>query len=495
MNVNVNLLPRKKGFIKRILILILFSLFCFFIKENVFAASSTSAMPNFLEEYYSINKNNYSFTCDDYTQSYCVMYNDLSQFFAEFHTLYHNVVFTKSSYSAEEYVKILFYLDKPYTNLDREDEYIKNKETLLFSDDTGEGLAYYQIHINKYMKTVSIKYSYNAIPQAVRANELSKEILKTNFDLYSVNNLLFHMSDVVNFAFIDVPEQSGIALVPKKNSNGTSYINYDKENIYGAWYNIEKDKFENFIKYDKPVSSDLTYELGYSSLRYNSDRYYILNRGTTTAEIGYVADDFDIIIYEDFTSLGIDSSGNNYDNPLNDLDKEINDSIWFSSEESILDNVVRFFSNFGNYLLNLGNNIVKGISNALQTLGSFIINGIKDLFIPGEELEGFFEEEYEYLKQQLGFLIYPIEVVIDFADRVYKLDNSNSAVFNIPKLEIFNKTIYEGTSFDLMTIVNKNQAFKNIYNIYRVAISGFIVLWLVQLAVKKEHEIFGGGIE
>lgn len=148
----------------------------------------------------------------------------------------------------------------------------------------------------------------------------------------------------------------------------------------------------------------------------------------------------------------------------------------------IAEEIGKFFDWLGQLLTDLFSPLAKNIGNAIH-----------DLFVPGDELEGFFEEEYEYLKQQLGFLTYPIEVVVNFANRFYSLDNSTSAIFKIPKLEIFNYTLYEGTDFDLMSLVNNNDNINFIYNIYRTFVSGLIVLWLVQLAVKKEHEIFGGG--
>ena len=46
MNVNINLTP-KKGFLKKIIIIGIFALFCFFLNEKVFALS----VPSYFEEY------------------------------------------------------------------------------------------------------------------------------------------------------------------------------------------------------------------------------------------------------------------------------------------------------------------------------------------------------------------------------------------------------------------------------------------------------------
>ena len=72
-------------------------------------------------------------------------------------------------------------------------------------------------------------------------------------------------------------------------------------------------------------------------------------------------------------------------------------------------------------------------------------------------------------------------------------NKTQNAVFKIPKMELMGYTLVPSMSIDLLDIVNSNENFKNIYEIYRTFASGMIVLWLVQLAIQKEKEFMGGG--
>lgn len=492
MNIYVNLVPKKK-LIKKIIILTIFAILCFFIKENVFAAdldgNDYSAMPPFLEEYYDYSTTDA--TCDDETQGYCNLYNNLEQHFAEYHTLYQKTVMLTqyNPGSGYYYYIIYFFLDTPYISATNASE-LGDLKSLNFLDSDGEPLKYYRITFRSYYQhNINISYYYGSEDNSSQVPFFYDDRtyitdIKTNFDLYSQSGYIFHESDVLNFTYVNVPGGAGIGLIPKVSDNLGSYINYNKENIYGFWYDIENESYETKTAFDKPVSGNLTYNLDFSSFRVGYYYYYVVNEGTTTAKIGYIPSDFDVIVYNDFYSDGLDSAGNSYKNPMGTIHEEI-----IKENENVFDSIAnlpgKIASGFKSFFDSLGQKITD--------LGSNIINGIKSLFIPGDELEGFFEEEYEYLKEQLGFLVYPIDVLVDFANRFYELDNNTSAVFKIPKLKVFEHTLYEGTTFDLMTLVNNNESIKNLYSLYRIAVSGFIVLWLVQLAVKKEHEIFGGG--
>lgn len=376
MNVYVNLVPKKK-FIKKIIILILFSILCFFIKENVFAESTSSIVsnvPDFFEDY------------SDYIIS--------SMYTNEEKEMY--ILSDKDSHTFSSIIIDYALLTNPYVLVSRVPGQYQISETEMSTQ-----IQFYFFPLKPYLKQNS----------------------SGNYDIYNINNE--NLMEPLTFYYLSCDsyyKTCGIFVYARTLDN---YPNY--------YHTILDDS--NFNDYDS---------------------------------------NFDIVNTADEIIYNMTSSGTI---EWNDEDFQTDNR---NLLEKIIDSVVAIPLHIGQYLINLGNTIV---------------DGIKSLFLPGDELEGFFEEEYAYLQEQLGFLIYPIEVVVDFANRIYELDNSTSAIFKIPKLEIFNHTLYEGTSFDLMSIVNANESFKNIYNLYKIAINGFIVLWLVQLAIKKEKEIFGGGTE
>ena len=148
-------------------------------------------------------------------------------------------------------------------------------------------------------------------------------------------------------------------------------------------------------------------------------------------------------------------------------------------DKTILDYVADIFTT----IINLPINIGKAILDILQTL-----------FIPEDN---YFETKFNIIRdlmdKKLGFLYYPISIIEDFVDYVLNIPTTQHALFEIPKMELMGYTLVPSMSIDLLDIVNSNDNFKNIYEIYRTFASGMIVLWLVQLAIQKEKEFMGGG--
>lgn len=460
MNVNINL-KSKKSFIKKLIILILFTVFCFFIKENVLAQD----MPTYLSEYYSINTNNYTFECDEDTSTYCNLYTKLSQFFSEFFTLYHYSVLVQNNYSGSLSSYIYFFIDMP--NMYYMNSYSGDGYAYYFQKDNTK-VPYYFISISEKSKKVSIIYRTG---DDGTNGQILKDKYKfyTNFDLYDENGLLINSSSVLEYDYYyNLLPGKTMALRPISCSQGSSgSFSYDSGDLVFSHYNSSSGLWTDDIKLEKPVSSTLTYTF---STLFNGDCsssfYYIYNYGSSSATIGFSSNDLKIVTFGNLTDSGYDSDGEKIPNHSSDFVDRVN-----KDNENIFD-----------IILSIPQKIISGFGNLL-----------KDLFVPGDELEDFFNDEYEFILKKLGFLSYPIEVIIDFANRFYSLDDTNSAIFKIPKLEFMGNTLYEGTTFDLMSLINSNDNFKNIYSIYKIAVSGFIVLWLVQLAIKKEQEMFGGG--
>lgn len=506
MNVNVNLTPKNRK-IKKILILLLFSLLCFFIKENVFAAdldgnNTTEQMPPFLKEFYTVSTS--EATCDDNVSGYCNLYSHLEQFFSEFHSTYKKVLVFGSAIepTGQSYYSIFFFMDTPYINKTDYSNLGKENDIHIYNE-AGNALKYYKITFkysglidenitnidnNKVIKnSILISYHYESenftyVSLGYDERAICKGIL-SNFDLYSTNKQIYHSSDVKNWTYVNLKSKTGLMLIPKNNTEFSSYFSYNNSDTYVSWYDINNKTTDGYKLLDKPVSDTLSYYITYTSDRLNKYNFIIYNKANNSTKVGYIAEDFDIVVFTDLYSSAVGTDGKTYDNPLADLDKDINNDIVFSSDKSILENIVSFFTHFGDFL----NNLLTGILNGFKNL-------FNSLFIPDKEIfEDFINQEYEFLKEKLGFLLYPIDLIIDFSNRFYNISNSQNAVFTIPKIKFMNVVLFEENSIDLLSIVNSNDTIKNLYSIYRVFVSGLIVIWLCCLAKNKYDEIFGGG--
>lgn len=118
---------------------------------------------------------------------------------------------------------------------------------------------------------------------------------------------------------------------------------------------------------------------------------------------------------------------------------------------------------------------------------------IKDLFIPKEEqFTEFLNDEFDFMKKKLGFFWYPIELITDFVNRVKEIAESKNANFHIPKVTFMGTEIIKEINFDLYSIIETDEQFKKIYNIYNIFVSGLIIIWLSNLAIKEYNKTIGG---
>lgn len=367
MNVNINL-KHKKSFIKKIIILILFTLFCFFIKENVFALS----VPSFLENYTDLRV-----SCD----------NDFE------------LCISNESHTFKSFMEYYIMLTHRYVLIVEKD---CDKTYCISSDGTDYTGVWYGMYFFSEKPYLDCSGSICLI-------YTSKNATTHSTFYYTLNN-------------------------HSLSSDGYQYLEFYKG------------------------STDST-----------SDYYHSNN--TKPMYFVPLYSNFDIEDIDGNLVFSNNSTGESDWNDTEDIPRPDNRN-WF---QKLGDSITEGFYNLGKFFVELPNNIV---------------NGIKDLFVPGDELEGFFEEEYEFLQTKLGFLIYPITVLVDFANRIYDLSNSSNAVFNIPNVSFMGINIIKAQSFDLYSLVQNNEVISNFYRIYRIVVSGFIVFWLIELANKKRKQIF-----
>lgn len=486
-------------------LLIIFSLFLF--NSNVFATdldgnNTTEEMPPFLKEFYTISTS--EATCNDYISGYCNLYSHLEQFFSEFHSLYKRVLVFGSAIppTGQSYYSIYFFFDTPYINKTDYSNLGKENDIHLY-DEEGNALKYYKITFrysglidenitsidkDKVIKSsIDISYHYEVenftyVSLGYDERASCKGIL-SNFDLYSTNKQLYHSSDVKNWTYADLKSKTGLMLIPKKNTKFSSYFSYNNSNTYVSWYDINKKSTVGYKLLDKPVTDSLSYYINYTDDRLNKYNFIIYNKSKTETRVGYIAEDFNIVVFTDLYSSAIGSDGKRYDNPLSDLDKDINNDIVFSSDKSILENIVSFFTHFGDFLTNLQNEILSGIKKILIFL-----------FVPSEEfLTDWLDLTQKQVEKQFGFLSYPFTWTINFLNKFTSLTDTGSYVISWPDIKVpnFNYNIISSGSYDLATLLN-DPTIKSFHDLYFLITDALFLLAFFNLCINTYNRVFGG---
>lgn len=162
-----------------------------------------------------------------------------------------------------------------------------------------------------------------------------------------------------------------------------------------------------------------------------------------------------------------------------------------------------------NALLEEQNKTNKGIWDTLKDVLSYInpfsenffvykliellIDGLKALFIPSEDFfNNFATDMNEWLSERLGILYYPIDLVVSFLEKISELGDSKTAVIRWPNFEFMGADLLKAGSYDLYSLINENETFKNIHSIYLVFTDVILWLGLVFLAKNTFVDVFGG---
>ena len=138
-------------------------------------------------------------------------------------------------------------------------------------------------------------------------------------------------------------------------------------------------------------------------------------------------------------------------------------------------------------------NIFQEILELPSKIIELLLDALKSLFIPRD---GFFNDWLDdlnhYFGDAFGILYYPFELLIDFLNRVGRIDETSTAIINVPRFDIdflgYQATLFQGYTFDFNSIL-VNETYKNIHIIYLTVVD--IILWLsvVYLAAKCIHSI------
>lgn len=120
-----------------------------------------------------------------------------------------------------------------------------------------------------------------------------------------------------------------------------------------------------------------------------------------------------------------------------------------------------------------------------------LINALKSLFIPGDGfLNNYFNELKEWFSARLGFLSYPLELILDVLERI-KTINFEEPIIQIPDFvePSTNEKIIVARTYNLNSLL-ENNTFKTCHDVYLVLVDAIIIFGLVNLLKNKMEEVF-----
>lgn len=153
------------------------------------------------------------------------------------------------------------------------------------------------------------------------------------------------------------------------------------------------------------------------------------------------------------------------------------------------------------------NETSKGIWGALKEVLSYInpfsenffvyklidllIDALKSLFIPDNDfLTNYFNELKEWFSDKLGFLSYPLELILDILDKIKNI-NFSEPIIQIPDFiePSTNEKIIAARTYNLNSLL-ENDTFKTCHDVYFILVDAIIIFGLVNLLKHKLEEVF-----
>lgn len=297
-----------------------------------------------------------------------------------------------------------------------------------------------------------------------------------------LSNLRFYLYDFQNKRYlmenIDVLELRDV----EKDSEGRYYI--------------------DILFSDLPASirvEDGDYLLGFTTLLKNTKNFYV-NYGVDYAvnEKVYVDTSFYRFHYYSSSGSGILIDSN-----------ENGDEDYTPPEPDPNEGVINAIGGLGDSINNqteaikenteTNKNIFQKIIELPGKIVELFLDMLKGLFIPHE---GFFNEWLDdlndYFSEAFGILYYPTDLLIDFLNRVSTLNDTGTAIINIPAFKLnfmgHSATVFNSFSYNFNDLL-KEPVFKNLHSIYLTIVD--VVLWLgvIYLASKCVSNILGGSAD
>ena len=157
------------------------------------------------------------------------------------------------------------------------------------------------------------------------------------------------------------------------------------------------------------------------------------------------------------------------------------------SVDSVGDDIVQWGQNIVTGITEGVTNIQETIVEQTETLGNFILDGLKSLFIPSE---GYFKELFddlnEFFSDVFGFLYFPIEHVISWFNRLLTLPENEPSIA-IPELAYEDTVLIEAQTytFDFLD----DEPFSTVHDYYLLAMDAAMIMGFVHLLQRKYEEV------
>lgn len=140
------------------------------------------------------------------------------------------------------------------------------------------------------------------------------------------------------------------------------------------------------------------------------------------------------------------------------------------------------------------------ISSAIEALGNFLIDGLKQLFIPSDGyFEGVANDLSTFFSDRLGLLLYPFDFLVNLGDRIAGLQTSEPTC-TIPEIAYTDSddnkyVLIEGQTLNVYELVGRNDIIIGMHQTYLTVMDGIIAFTLMALCWKRFDHIIGGGAE
>lgn len=131
-----------------------------------------------------------------------------------------------------------------------------------------------------------------------------------------------------------------------------------------------------------------------------------------------------------------------------------------------------------------------------KKLVDLILDGLKSLFVPSDDFfTNWFDDLNSWLGDRFGILYFPVEIVLDFLNRVGGLAETTDYTLTIPSFKLsfmgYEAVFFSGYTYDFNELL-VNETFKNIHTIYLTIVDVILYLCLIVLSYNTFVDVFGG---
>lgn len=256
--------------------------------------------------------------------------------------------------------------------------------------------------------------------------------------------------------------------------NSSYYCSVDNTGV-GFYYKIPWDNIKNYLEKGKQYVYELKYE--YDGNTYYNDIYATYG-GLSEGDIIQNSIKEQTKVMEEYYKrqeeiLKKQQEVLEQQQKTSEEQLETSKGIWGTLKE-VLSYINPFSENFFVY-----------------KLIDLLIDAIKSLFIPSNDFfNNYFNELMKWFSDRLGFLSYPLELILDILNRIVNI-NFTEPIIQIPNFvePSTGQNIISSQTYNLNSLL-ENNTFKTCHDIYFVLVDAFIIFGLVNLLKHKLEEVF-----